>query len=151
MIGTTASVRRIWFILAVAAAVELLITPTFAQESRTSSGTTSEDWRETYAYTLGTQAFVFGFPWVFLPDLRWQWVTQPKDPKWTPYAPLNQFWNGAELFTAAYRDGGSPNNDTMHSIAWLDLSKEPVILSVPDVGERYYTKEMASLDSDNFA
>ena len=46
MIGTTASVRRIWFILVVAAIVELLITPTFAQESRTSSGTTSEDWRE---------------------------------------------------------------------------------------------------------
>ncbi len=39
----------------------------------------------------------------------------------------------------------------MYSIAWLDLSKEPVILSVPDVGERYYTMEMASLDSDKFA
>ena len=31
-----------------------------------------EDWRETYAYTLGTQAFVFGFPWVFLPEIIWR-------------------------------------------------------------------------------
>jgi hypothetical protein len=30
------------------------------------------DWRETYAYTLGMQAFVFGFPWVFLPEIRWK-------------------------------------------------------------------------------
>jgi hypothetical protein len=47
--------------------------------------------------------------------------------------------------------GGSPNNDTLYSIAWLDLSKEPVILSVPDVGDRYYTAEIAGFDSDNFA
>jgi hypothetical protein len=37
------------------------------------------------------------------------------------------------------------------AIAWLDLSKEPVILSVPDLGDRYYTMEIASFDSDNFA
>lgn len=110
-----------------------------------------EDWRETYAYTLGTQAFVFGFPWVFLPEIRYQWVTQPRDPQWMPYAPLNQFWNSTDLATAEYRDGGSPNNDTLYSMAWLDLSKEPLILSVPAVGERYYSFELASLDSDNFA
>jgi len=111
----------------------------------------SDDWRETYAYTLGTQAFVYGFPWVFLPQIRYDWVTQPRNPEWIPYLPLNQFWNSAELATAAYRDGGSPNNDTLYSIAVLNLAKEPLILSVPDVGERYYTFEMASFDSDNFA
>ena len=34
-------------------------------------------WREEYAYTPGLQAYISGFPWVFLPQLRWQWVTQP--------------------------------------------------------------------------
>ena len=111
----------------------------------------AEDWRETYAYTLGTQAFVFGFPWIFLPQIRYQWVTQPRDPKWVPYAPLNKFWHMEELATAAYRDGGSPNNDTVYSVIWLDLDEGPIVLSVPDVGERYYTFQMASLDSDNFA
>ncbi len=33
------------------------------------------DWREGYAYTLGLQAYIYGFSWVFLPQLRWQWVT----------------------------------------------------------------------------
>ena len=43
-----------------------------AQESRT-----TVDSREDYAYTLGVQAYVFGFPYVYLPTLRWNWVTQP--------------------------------------------------------------------------
>jgi hypothetical protein len=140
--------RRLWTALAMLALMPMTVGPTFAQQNAAS---TPEDWRETYAYTLGTQAFIFGFPWIFLPQIRWQWVTQPKDPKWTPYAPLNQFWNISQLANADYRDGGSPNNDTMYTIAWLNLSKEPLVISVPEEGDRYYTMEMASLDSDNFA
>ena len=111
----------------------------------------TDDWKEQYAYTLGTQAFIYGFPWLFLSKIRWLWVTQPVNPERTPYAPLNCFWHGRHLTTAEYRNGGSPNNDTLYSIAWLNLAGEPVILSVPDVGDRYYTFEMGSMDSDNFA
>ncbi|MSR09836.1 MAG: DUF1254 domain-containing protein [Gammaproteobacteria bacterium] len=109
------------------------------------------DWRETYGYTLGMQAFVVGFPWVLLPEIRYKWVTVDTGSPMVPYAPLNQFFHARKLTTAEYRDGGSPNNDTLYSIAWLDLSKGPVILSHPAMGERYFTFEMASLDSDNFA
>ena len=51
---------------------------------------------------------------------------------------------------ATYRDGGCPNNDTLYSLAWLDLSEEPVILSHPDMGERYFTFELMGFTSDNF-
>ena len=137
-------------VLPLVAILALLAGPVGAAQSDATADP-SDNWRETYAYTLGTQAFVYGFPWVFLPQIRYDWVTQPRNPEWIPYLPLNQFWNSTELATAAYRDGGSPNNDTLYSMAVLDLSKEPLILSVPDVGERYYTFEMASFDSDNFA
>lgn len=110
------------------------------------------DWREDYAYTLGVQAYVFGLPYVYLPSLRWDWVTQPKEEgNITPYAPLNHFSHVRTLADASYRDGGSPNQDTLYSIAWVDVSKEPLILSHPDMGERYFTFELASMDSDNFA
>jgi hypothetical protein len=109
------------------------------------------DWREEYAYTLGIQAYVFGFPWVYLPLIRWLWVTQQKNPERVPYAPLNRFWHSRELTDASYRDGGSPNNDTLYSMAWIDLRREPVVLSVPEVCDRYYTMELAGMDSDNFA
>jgi len=133
-------------LLAIACAVSLSVTlavPTSAQETI---------WREEYAYTLGVQAYIYGFPWVFLPQLRWQWVTQPpSDPDGGPYAPLNEFWHARRLSTAADRSGGSPNNDTLYSIAWVDLLAEPLILSVPAISSRYYTFEMSSMDSDNFA
>lgn len=126
-----------------------------AQEMAVSAQEEAErkaDWREDYAYTLGVQAYVFGFPYVYLPSLRWDWVTQPKPPgSITPYAPLNHFFHARTLADASYRDGGSPNQDTLYSTAWVDVSKEPVILSHPDMGDRYFTFELASMDSDNFA
>lgn len=69
----------------------------------------------------------------------------------TPYAALNHFFNVRNLVNASYRDGGSPNNDTLYSIAWIDVRKEPIILSHPEMGDRYFCFELASLDSDNFA
>jgi hypothetical protein len=33
------------------------------------------DWREEYAYTVGTQAYIFGYPWVYLAQIRYGWVT----------------------------------------------------------------------------
>ncbi|CAG2156619.1 hypothetical protein LMG26411_05317 [Cupriavidus numazuensis] len=110
------------------------------------------DWREQYAYSLGIQAYVFGFPYVLLPALRWKWTSGPKPAtSMTPYAPLNSFYHARRLTDATYRDGGTPNNDTLYSIAWVDVSREPVILSHPEMGARYFAFEIASLDSDNFA
>ncbi len=111
----------------------------------------ASEWREEYAYTLGVQAYVFGFPWIYLPTLRWLWVTQPPASPNTPSMPLNQFWHARELMDARFRQGGSTNNDTLYSAAWVDLAKEPMILSVPAIPDRYYTVQLASVDSDNFA
>jgi hypothetical protein len=110
------------------------------------------DWREQHAYTLGVQAYIFGFPYVYLPSLRADWVTRPKSANELPlYAPINHFSHVKTLADASYRGGGSPNNDTLYSHAWLDVGKEPVILSHPDMGDRYFTFELAGVDSDNFA
>jgi hypothetical protein len=108
-------------------------------------------WREDYAYSLGMQAYIYGFPWIFLPTMRWNWTVHSLLPKKSPDAPVNHFWHARRLANASYRFGGAPNNDTLYSIAWLDVTREPIILSVPDMGERYYTFEFAGIDSDNFA
>ena len=34
----------------------------------------SSEWKEEYAYTLGMQAYIFGYSWVFLPKIKYQWV-----------------------------------------------------------------------------
>lgn len=109
-----------------------------------------DDWRREYAYTLGEQAFVYGFPYIYNARIRYNWVTQERDPAVVPYAPVNHFWHAQRLIDATYRDGGCPNNDTLYSEAWVDLSQEPVILSHPDMGDRYFTFELVSITSDNF-
>src|SRR5664279_4989098 len=108
-----------------------------------------EDWHGEYAYSLGLQAFVYGFPYIYNAQIRHKWVTEDKDPKFTPYAAVNEFWHASQLMDASYRDGGCPNNDTLYSIAWLDLGPEPIVLSHPDMGERYFTFELIGIDSNN--
>ena len=44
--------------------------------------------------------------------------------------------------TAAFRDVTAPNADTLYSIAWLDLTKEPYVLSLPDEDDRYFLMPM---------
>jgi hypothetical protein len=108
-----------------------------------------DDWEKEYAYSLGLQAFIYGFPYIYNAEIRHKWVTQPEDPDFVPYAAVNHFWHASKVMDATYRDGGCPNNDTLYSAAWLDLSEEPIVLSHPDMGERYFTFELMGMTSDN--
>jgi hypothetical protein len=89
---------------------------------------------------------------VFLPEIRYEWnvTNKPKAPEGI-YTAINRWWHARNIMTAAYRDGGSLNNDTLYSISVADLSKGPIILSHPDMGDRYFTFELGSATSDNFA
>ncbi len=56
-------------------------------------------------------------------------------------APLNQFAH-SDLFTAesdaAFAGFTFPIADILYSIAWLNVSKEPIVVSVPRFEDRYY-------------
>ena len=55
------------------------------------------------------------------------------------------------LEDAKHLSGGAPNNDTLYSRAWVYLKDEPVILTVPEIADRYYTMEIVDFMGDNFA
>jgi hypothetical protein len=114
------------------------------------TATEAFEWRSEYAYSVGVTALVYGFPYVYGAQTRHKWVTQPQDPEHVPYSAVGQFWHAPGVLDASYQDGGCPNNDTMYSVAWVDLSAEPVILSHPDLGDRYFSFELAAMSSDNF-
>lgn len=109
------------------------------------------DWQGEYAYSLAVQALIYGFPYVYGAQTRYKWVAQaPSDPEVIPHPAVNRFWHAARVTDATWRDGGCPNNDTLYSLSWVDLSQEPVILSHPDMGDRYFTFQLAAMTSDNF-
>jgi hypothetical protein len=54
------------------------------------------------------------------------------------HAPMGQFGNARTYPTAAFRAVTAPNADTLYSTAWLDLTKEPYVLSLPDEEGRYF-------------
>jgi len=105
-------------------------------------------WEEEFAYTLGTQAYIHLFPWLYNSLLRWRWAEQ--GPASIGPIPVNTLRHQRVMMDASHKDGGRPNTDTLYTTGFLDLSREPMILQVPDMGERYYTFQLINFDADNF-
>ena len=57
----------------------------------------------------------------------------------------------AQLADHRARAVTTPNNDTFYSSAWLDLSIEPMFLTVPPVGHLYYSYAFMDLFTNDFA
>ena len=108
------------------------------------------DWRENYAYNLGVAAMHYSYPYLRMAQVRWNWTkAEPSHPEVQPNNALNQFWHASRLTDANWVEGGAPNNDTLYSVAMLKVVDEPFILSVPPM-DRYYTFQLAGMNSDNF-
>src|SRR5271168_693250 len=86
------------------------------------------------------EAYVYGYPLVLM-DASRQVMTAVATPT-TTAAPINQFNVSREFPDATFTSVVSPNADTLYSFSWLDLSKEPLVLSLPDTGDRYYLMQM---------
>lgn len=85
---------------------------------------------------LVKQAYTYAYPVSVMYQTRYKAVYDDTNPN---RADLNQFMHLSNLKTYADRDVTTPNNDTLNSYAWLDLSEEPIVLSVPaDPENRYY-------------
>ena len=51
----------------------------------------------------------------------------------------NQFTHTRRLLGPNDREVVTPNNDTLYTNAWLDLTEGPVLIHVPAMGDRYWT------------
>lgn len=101
------------------------------------------------ALKLGTEAYIYGYPLVTM-DMTRRVMTNVATPEGMR-GPIGQFINAREYPNASFKDVTAPNADTLYSVAWLDLTKEPYILHVPNENGRYYLMPMLSGWTDVFA
>ncbi|MBY3568970.1 DUF1254 domain-containing protein [Rhizobium laguerreae] len=106
--------------------IVILSSPQAWADDDVQQNTITASWRENYAYSLGIQAYVYGFPLVYLTELRHKWAT---DSSSHPFTTPNRLYHFRTVADDTYKDGGSPNTDTLYSWGFLDLSKEPVVIS----------------------
>jgi hypothetical protein len=97
---------------------------------------------------LARRATIYLFPVYEMYRTRWQATVNEANPL---RQKLNRFRHIAQLADHRARMVTTPNNDTFYSTAWLELSAEPLFLTVPPVGDLYYSYAFMDLFTNNFA
>jgi len=64
---------------------------------------------------------------------------------------VNLFTHTRRLLTPDDREVVSPNNDTLYTNAWLDLADGPLVIEIPDMGERYWALGFLDMWTNPFA
>ena len=101
------------------------------------------------AHAIGVAAYTYFYPLVTMDVTRKQLTNVAKVEGVS--GPVNTFASLAAFPPADLKVVVRPNFDTLYSSAWLDLTKEPMIVSVPDTQGRYYLLPMLDMWTDVFA
>lgn len=102
---------------------------------------------EAEAFALGYQAYVVGAVYARSQIL----MEKDTNPDAALNAPLNAFNVYPGLATPGAAIDFTPNNDTVYGLAWLDLRQGPVLMTIPEVKERYYTIQATDWALNTFA
>ncbi|MGI5219325.1 DUF1254 domain-containing protein [Nocardia sp. CA-290969] len=97
---------------------------------------------------LAARAYIYGFPLVFNLEQVDRYVREGVGAN--PAAAFNTFSHARTLAGPA-DTFVTINNDTLYSMAQIDLSVGPVALRVPDTAGRYYVLQFVDAWTDNFA
>jgi len=101
------------------------------------------------AVKIAVDAYIFGYPLVTFDMVREQQTNVAKAD--SERAPVNQMILMRSYPAVDNHCCAAPNADTLYTEAWLDVSKEPQIVSIPDMGDRYYIMPFLDGWSEVFA
>jgi hypothetical protein len=105
---------------------------------------------EQEARAIGVDAYIYFYPLVSMDVTRRQF-TNVAPGKEIGKGPMNTFANVGEYPPADFKGVVRTNFDTLYSSAWTDLTAEPMVVSVPDTGGRYYLLPMLDMWTNVFA
>lgn len=86
-------------------------------------------------FWLATDAYIYGYPLVTMEMTR-RVITNVARPEGTK-APMGHIIKLRQYPDASFRDVTAPNADTLYTTAFVDVGKEPWVLSIPDMKGRY--------------
>src|SRR5215472_576552 len=92
------------------------------------------------AAAIATDAYIYGYPLVTMEMTRR--IMTNYSTSGDRGAPMGQLALMREYPPASFHEVTAPNADTLYSAAWLDVSREPYIFSIPDAHNRYYLMPM---------
>lgn len=147
MLTTRRSVLASSSLLALAAAGRSL--PAVAQTDSPARGSQTAI-TEQEARAIAVDAYLYFYPLVTV-DVTRRVAVNVETGKMPGFGPANMFHSFAAFPAADFKTVVRPNFDTLYSSAFLDMTKEPVIVSVPDTGGRYYLLPMLDMWTDVFA
>src|ERR1700759_3134432 len=101
------------------------------------------------ARAIAVDAYIYFYPLITMDLTRKQSINMDK-PEFGR-GPMNTFVNVPAYPPADFKGVVRSNFDTLYSIAWLDLTKEPLVISAPDTAGRYYLLPMLDMWTDVFA
>ena len=125
--------------------LSLLVTLAFAPAAKAQPGAISE----AEARDIAVEGYLYFYPIVTMELTRKQLINTP--PTAGIGGPMNTFNNIPAFPAADMKAVVRPNFDTLYSSGWVDLTHEPVVISVPDTGGRYYLLPMLDMWTDVFA
>ena len=113
-----------------------------AFEDRPDLRPTEASGRRALARMLAMDATIYGLPSVYQYAQLYDQAVVRSSPGWTGF---NVFRHQRDLATPDFTVFKTPNVDTLYSNAWLDLTNGPARVSIPAMGDRYYTLQFLDM------
>src|SRR5829696_757776 len=105
---------------------------------------------EQEAHAIAVDAYVYFYS-IMTMDVSRKQFTNVEQGKDAFKGPMNTFVNVREYPPADFKGVVRTNFDTLYSSSWLDMTREPVVISAPDTDGRYYLLPMLDMWTDAFA
>ena len=130
---------------AVALVLGLLLWPVLSLTAQAQSAITEQE-----AQSIAADAYIYFYPLILM-DITRKQSTNIEPGKEFGKGPMNTFVNVPAYPPADFKGVVRSNFDTLYSIEWLDLTKEPQVVSAPDTNGRFYLLPMLDMWTDVFA
>jgi hypothetical protein len=108
---------------------------------------------EAYARLVARDAYFWAWPLVNMYNRRLAFarMTEMRYAGPLPQAPLNLLTMLTDYIEPEERNVACPNQDVVYGIGALGLDVSPVVIQVPDFGDRFWVYQVVDLRTDSFA